>query len=169
MDCEVEQRGLPGLAIIGLGEERQLSEAPMIMFQDWQADPNSIFGEGDFRPRPQMDDWFCITQEPIAGRRKTRTSFANEKTEQSNLADAVKSVSTGDASASPVLLRPEDSQYGRLRPRSRLKMNSRCSALTAVLADLTDPKIRREGELRSNFPSEPNRAHIGCRGTSVSP
>ena len=31
MDCEVEQRGLPGLAIIGLGEERQLSEAPMIV------------------------------------------------------------------------------------------------------------------------------------------
>jgi hypothetical protein len=74
----------------------------MIMFQDWQADPNSIFGEGDFRPRPQMDDWFCITQEPIAGRRKTRTSFANEKAEQSNLGDAVKSVSTSDASVSPV-------------------------------------------------------------------
>jgi len=57
MDCEGEQRGLPGLAIIGLGKEGQLSEAPMIMFLDWQADPNSIFGEGDFRPRPQMDDW----------------------------------------------------------------------------------------------------------------
>jgi hypothetical protein len=100
MECEVEQRGLPGLAIIGLGEERRLSEAPMIMFRDWQANPNSIFGEGDFRPRPQMDDWFCISQEPTAGRRKTRTSFAHEKTKQSNIAEDAKSVSMGDASVS---------------------------------------------------------------------
>jgi len=49
MECEVEQRGLPGLTIIGLGEERRLSEAPMIMFRDWQANPNSIFGEGGIR------------------------------------------------------------------------------------------------------------------------
>ena len=72
----------------------------MIMFRDWQANPNSIFGEGDFRPRPQMDDWFCISQEPTAGRRKTRTSFAHEKTKQSNIAEDAKSVSMGDASVS---------------------------------------------------------------------
>jgi hypothetical protein len=47
MACEVEQRGLPGLAIIGLGEGRLLSEAPTIMFRDWQVNPNSIFGEGE--------------------------------------------------------------------------------------------------------------------------
>jgi hypothetical protein len=69
MECEVGQRGLPGLVVNGLGEERQLSEAPLIMFRDWQANPNSIFGEGTGQ-RPQMDDWFCISQEPIAGRRK---------------------------------------------------------------------------------------------------
>jgi hypothetical protein len=145
MDCEGEQRGLPGLAIIGLGEEGQLSEAPMIMFLDWQADPNSIFGEGDFRPRPQMDDWFCISQEPIAERRKTRPNFANEQSQRLNKAGAAESVSTDEASVSPVPLRPEDSQFGRLRPPSRLKMNSRCSALTAVLAGLTDPQIRAKG------------------------
>jgi hypothetical protein len=47
MACEVEQRGLPGLAVIGLGEGRDLSEAPTIMFRDWQVNPNSIFGEGE--------------------------------------------------------------------------------------------------------------------------
>jgi hypothetical protein len=98
MECEVEQRGLPGLTIIGLGEERRLSEAPMIMFRDWQANPNSIFGEGGIRQRPQMDDWFCISQEPIAGRRKTRTSFAHEKAEQPKKAKDAKSVSMGVAS-----------------------------------------------------------------------
>jgi len=33
-----------------------------------------------------------------------------------------------------VLLRPEDRRYGRLRPPSRLLMNSLRSALTAILA-----------------------------------
>jgi hypothetical protein len=46
MDCEVEQRGLPGLAVNGLGEGRQLPEAPKLMFRDWQANLNSIFDEG---------------------------------------------------------------------------------------------------------------------------
>jgi hypothetical protein len=64
----ISLHGLPGLAIIELGEERQLSEVPMIMLLDRQADPNSISGEGDSRPRPQMDDWFCISQEPVAER-----------------------------------------------------------------------------------------------------
>jgi hypothetical protein len=46
---------------------------------------------------------------------------------------------------SPVPLRPEDSLCGRLRPPSRLQMNSRCSALTAVLAGLTEADIRAKG------------------------
>ena len=133
------------LQIVGLGEERQLSEASTLMFRDWQANLNSIFGEGDSRPGPQMDDWFCISQEPIAERRKTRTNFANEQAERLNKAGGTESVSTDEASVSPVPLRPEDSQFGRLRAWSRLKMNSRCSALTAVLAGLTDPQIRAKG------------------------
>jgi len=47
MACEVEQRGLPGLAVIGLGKERLFFEAPTIMFRDWRVNPNSIFGEGE--------------------------------------------------------------------------------------------------------------------------
>jgi hypothetical protein len=117
------------LQIVGLGEERQLSEASTLMFRDWQANLNSIFGEGDFRPRPQMDDWFCISQEPIAGRRKTRTNFADQKAGQRNIAEDTHSISTDDANVSPVPLRLEDSQYGRLRRRSRLKMNSRLLGL----------------------------------------
>ena len=66
-NCEVEQRGLPGLAVIGLGKGGRLSEAPKLMFRDWQANLNSIFGEGGIRQRPQMDDWFCVLQERSPG------------------------------------------------------------------------------------------------------
>ena len=31
----------------------------MVVFQGWQVNPNSIFGDGGFRPRPPMDVWFC--------------------------------------------------------------------------------------------------------------
>lgn len=141
----------------------------MIMFLDWQADPNSIFGEGDFRPRPQMDDWFCISQEPIAERRKTRPNFANKQSQRLNNAGAAESVSGDEANMSPVPLRPEDSQFGRLRPPSRLKMNSRCSALTAVLAGPDRSSDQGEGELPRSLHDESNRAHIAWRGTSVSP
>jgi hypothetical protein len=63
---------------------------------------------------------------------------------------------TRPASVGSVPLRPEHSPYGRLRPRSRLKMNSRCSALTAVLAGLTDPQIRAKGKREGACPV-PNR------------
>src|SRR5215470_8521295 len=108
-EWEVELRGLPGLAVIGLGGERKLSEAPKLMFQDWQVNPNSIFGDGAARPRPQMDDWFCVWQEPKAERRKPRAS------------------SPADPITSPVPLRPEDSSCGQRESRSRLKINSRRS------------------------------------------
>src|SRR5258708_37680294 len=99
----------------------------MIMFRDWQANPNSIFGEGDIRPRPQMDDWFCISQEPIRWEAKTRTNFENER--QANSTAKGDSISCGGPSVSPVPLPPEDSSYGRTPPRPMLKMNSRRSAL----------------------------------------
>jgi hypothetical protein len=77
MSCEVEQRGLPGLAIVGLGEGRQLPEAPTIMFRDWQANLNSIFGEGgNARDRKWMTgSAFGRNQRREA---KTRTNFTND-------------------------------------------------------------------------------------------
>ena len=169
MDCEVEQRGLPGLAIIGLGKERQLSEASTLMFRDWQANLNSIFGEGDFRPRPQMDDWFCITQEPIAGRRTARTNFAYEKAGHANTAEDAYSVSTGQGSVSPVPLRPEDSPYGRLRPRSRLKMNSRLLGLDRGPRRPDRPLDQGEGELRRSLPDDNRTAPTSGAGESPFP
>jgi hypothetical protein len=161
MECEVEQRGLPGLAVIGLGEERQLSEAPMIMFRDWQVNLNSIFGEG-LGQRPQMDDWFCISQEPIAARRtRARTS--------QTAAGDLKSASVRRASVIPVSLRPEDFPCSRLRPRSRLKMNSLCSALTAVLVGLTDPEIRAKGNGEVLFPAQHSTAPTPGAGESPFP
>src|SRR5580700_1983834 len=79
MACEVEQRGLPGLAVIGLGEGRYLSEAPTIMFRDWQVNPNSIFGEGEIaRDR----EWMTGSALCSNHRRKanTRTDFASAGT-----------------------------------------------------------------------------------------
>ena len=50
------------------------------MFRDWQANLNSIFGEGDSRPGPQMDDWFCMPQESSPGRLgKTRADFCKSE------------------------------------------------------------------------------------------
>ena len=77
-----------------------------------------------------MDDWFCIPQESLLEGDKARR-FRK---------------SGYGWSVSPVPLRPEDFPYGRLRPPSRLKMNSRCSALTAVLAGLTETDIRAKGD-----------------------
>ena len=77
-----------------------------------------------------MDDWFCMSQESLPegenARRFRKSGYG--------------------WSVSPVPLRPEDFPYGRLRPPSRLKMNSRCSALTAVLAGLTETDIRAKGD-----------------------
>jgi hypothetical protein len=45
---QAQPRGLPGLAIKGLGEPEQSGEAPYRLFRGWQANPNSIFGDGIF-------------------------------------------------------------------------------------------------------------------------
>jgi hypothetical protein len=77
-----------------------------------------------------MDDWFCLVQE---------SSLEGEYAQRFR--------KSGDRlGVSPVPLRPEDFLCGRLRPPSRLKMNSRCSALTAVLAGLTEADIRAKGD-----------------------
>src|SRR6202007_1860773 len=82
------------------------------------------------RPRPQMDDWFCLGAGIIAGRR-IRAEISQKR---------------GRLGVSPVPLRPKDPHSGRLRPPSRLKMNSQGSALTAVLAGLTEADIRAKGD-----------------------
>jgi hypothetical protein len=67
---QAQPRGLPGLAIKGLGEPEQSGEAPSRLFRGWQANPNSIFGDGVLQRaqeeclRLQMDVWFCAPQEP---------------------------------------------------------------------------------------------------------
>ncbi len=58
-------RGLPGLAVSRLGDGAQAPEAPFVLFQDWQEITNSIFCEGPWWPRQQMDVWFWIPQEPL--------------------------------------------------------------------------------------------------------
>src|ERR1700730_14068832 len=76
--------------------------------------------------------------------------------------DAVGRSDSSGASMSPVPLRPEDSRYGRLRPLSRLTMNSLRSALTAVLAGR---KIHRSGRRRTAKELARRRAIL--RGTTV--
>ena len=72
--------------------------------------------------------------------------------EQTSRDGEFKLAPTTDASVSTVLLRPDDSQYGRLRPPSRLKINSRCSALTAVLAGQTHLRSgRRRTAVESRY------------------
>jgi hypothetical protein len=73
-----------------------------------------------------MDDWFCLVQE---------SSLEGEYAQRFR--------KSGDRlGVSPVPLRPEGSQCGRLRPPSRLKMNSLRSALTAAEASHKSPDIR---------------------------
>jgi hypothetical protein len=43
---QAQLRGLPGLAKKGLGEPERSGEAPIDLFRGWQANPNSIFGDG---------------------------------------------------------------------------------------------------------------------------
>ena len=109
-----------------------------------------------------MDDWFCTGQEPIAGRRKReRTSM----TRAEQTAAATRHLSRGvDVITCPVPLRPEDCCYSRLRPRSKLKMNSPCSALTTVLAGQPDPKIRAKGNCEAARPSKNPAAPIAGAG-----
>jgi len=52
---------------------------------------------------------------------------------------------------SDVLLRPEEFRYGRLRPPSRLSMNSLRSALTAVLAGQNPLAIRAKEDYERAF------------------
>jgi hypothetical protein len=59
----------------------------------------------------------------------------------------------GGAYVNPALLRPEDLRYGRLRPPSRLLMNSLRSALTALLTGLPDPMIRAKASCEQDCPT----------------
>ena len=151
MDCEVEQRGLPGLAVNGLGEGSQLPEAPKLMFRDWQANLNSIFGEGGIARDRKWMTGSAFLQEPSPGGENAH-GLCNRRE---------------GAGVIPAPLRPEDSQYGRLRPRSRLKMNSRCSALTAVLAGRTGTDIRSKGDCEGAAIAHNRRAPT--RGAGKSP
>jgi hypothetical protein len=56
-----------------------------------------------------------------------------------------------------VPLGPADFRCSRLRPPSRLEMNSLRSALTAVLAGLPDPPIRAKGNYELVRPMDHNR------------
>jgi hypothetical protein len=101
-----------------------------------------------------MDDWFCIPQ---------------ESSPEGENASRFRKSGYG-WSVSPVPLRPEDFPYGRLRPPSRLKMNSRCSALTAVLAGLTETDIRAKGDCEGARIAHNRRAPTpACREISVFP
>jgi hypothetical protein len=94
-----------------------------------------------------MDDWFCFVQE---------SSPEGEYVHRFR--------KCGDfCSVSPVPLRPEDSPCGRLRPPSRLKMNSRYSALTAVLAGLRKLISGRRGTVKElALPTTQERPHQGA-------
>jgi len=101
-----------------------------------------------------MDDWFCIPQESSPegenARRFRKSGYG--------------------WSVSLVSLRPEGFPCGRLRPPSRLKMNSRCSALTAVLAGLPETDIRAKGDCEGSRIADNRRAPTrGCREISVFP
>lgn len=54
----------------------------------------------------------------------------------------------------PALLGPEDLRCSRLRPLSRLPMNSLRSAWTAVLTGLPDPMIRAKASLTRSLPTQ---------------
>ena len=73
-----------------------------------------------------------------------------------------RSDSSSGASMNPLPLRPADFQCGRLRPPSRLTMNSLRSALTAAFAGL---KIHKSG--RSGTTKELARRRAITRGTTI--
>ena len=67
---QAQTRGLPGLALIGTGRTGAIRQGSLCLFRGWQANPNSIFGNGMFQVakeiclRPQMDVWFCAPRSP---------------------------------------------------------------------------------------------------------
>ena len=107
-----------------------------------------------------MDDWFCIAQEPIAARR-TRARTSQTK--------AGEFASNDTACLIVVPLRPEDSLCGRLRPPSRLQMNSQRSALTAALAGLTDSQTRAKKNCEGASPAQNSTVPVSGAGESPFP
>ena len=49
-------------------KEDKLLEASVFGFRGWQVNPNLIFGDGEIRPRLQMEVWFCAIAGTYAAR-----------------------------------------------------------------------------------------------------